>query len=172
MSWSIPHRPGNLATDAIPTRVGNQLRYRDSRITDLRGNALTEAAAAPVKAADLPTFRVAPAKAPMRALPIRPSPSVIPEKHRPTAVPKPKKAPKPAAVSVPAALSLPPVVEHPGRLVIKSPGAFVASLWADGHLEIEGLDGDTHGFVRLNPTQANQLARLLSGRSDLLGVSQ
>lgn len=163
MSWSIPHRPGNLATDAIPTRMGNQLRYRDGRVTDLQGNPLTEAAPAPVTAADLPTFHVKPAKAPMRALPVRTTPSVIPEKHRKPPKPRPVKAAKAA----PQAQPVKPTsrVHLPGRMVIKGPDGFSASLWADGELEIEGLDAETQGFVRLPYPQTCLLAALLHGYS-------
>ncbi|QHI99338.1 hypothetical protein GT347_15955 [Xylophilus rhododendri] len=36
------HRSGSDAQHEIPSRIGNTLRYRDGRITDLQGNPITE----------------------------------------------------------------------------------------------------------------------------------
>lgn len=37
---SICHRPGALASQQLPSRMGNRLHHRDGRVTDLAGNPL------------------------------------------------------------------------------------------------------------------------------------
>lgn len=37
---SQPPRPGTQGWDAIPSRIGNHLHYRDGRITDMQGRIL------------------------------------------------------------------------------------------------------------------------------------